>query len=91
MTSAQGRLFVAGGESMICAWFDPKTNAWCTGQQPLHQHKHGALAYHNEKLLLLGGNLNGGTDAVEECDIEEDKWTVCSYKIPKKIYMVIML
>ena len=86
MTSAQGRLFVAGGESMICAWFEPKINTWCTGQQPIHQHKHGALAHHSEKLLLLGGNLNGGTDAVEEYDIEENKWTVCSYKMPKKIY-----
>ena len=70
MTSAQGHLFVAGGVNMICAWFNPRTNTWCTGQQPLHRHKYGALAYHNEKFLLLGGSVKGGTDAVEEYDIE---------------------
>ena len=85
MTSAQGRLFVAGGHLMICAWYNPNTNTWCTGQQPLHKHKYGALAYHNDKLLLLGGSFEGGTDAVEEYDIEEDTWTVCLYKMPRKI------
>ena len=85
MTSAQGRLFVAGGLLKVCAWYSPNTNTWCTSQEPLHQHHYGALAYHNEKLLLLGGSFDGGTDTVEEYGIEEDKWTVCSYKMPKKL------
>ena len=85
ITSTQGCLFVAGGRSSICAWYNPKSNTWCTGQQPLYQHKYGALAYH-KKLLLIGGSVFNGSDDVEEYDIEEDKWSVCSYKMPRKIY-----
>ena len=86
MTSAQGRLLVAGGYENICAWYQPETNTWCTGQQPLREHNYGALTFHNDKLLLLGGNFGGGTDEVEQYDFEEDKWTVCSYKLPQKLY-----
>ena len=86
MTSAQGLLFVAGGERMICASYNPATNTWCTGQKPFHSHQYGALTYHKEKLLLLGGHYNGlGTDEVEEYDIDEDKWSLCSYKMPRKL------
>ena len=85
MTSSRGRLFVAGGQKMVCAWFDPHTNTWCTGQQPLQQHKYGSLVYHDDKLLLLGGSFNDGTDEVEEYDIDNDTWSVCSYKMPRKL------
>ena len=78
MTSARGQLFVSGGGNRICAWYQPETNTWCTAQQPLQKHRYGALAYHNSKFLLLGGSFNAGTDEVEEYDIAEDKWTVCS-------------
>ena len=86
MTSAQGRLFVAGGYENICAWYQPETNTWCTGQQPLQSHNYGALTFHNDKLLLLGGIFNAGTDEVEEYDIVEDKWSMRSYKLPRKLY-----
>ena len=86
MTSAQGRLFVAGGPNMICTWYQPDKDTWCTGQQPLREHRYGALTYHNNKLLLLGGYFKGGTGEVEEYNIDEDKWSMCSYKMPKKVY-----
>ena len=86
MASARGQLFVSGGGNRICAWYQPETNTWCTGKQPLQKHRYGALACHNNKLLLLGGSFNDGTDEVEEYDIAEDKWTVCSYKLPRKLY-----
>ena len=85
MISARGRLFVAGGHQRTCAWYQPESNTWCTGQQPLREHNYGALAHYNEKLLLLGGYFKGGTDEVEEYHIDEDKWSMCSYKMPKKI------
>ena len=83
MTSVGGRLFAAGGHNMICAWYRPETNTWCTGQKPLHQHMYGPLVYHNDKLLLLGGSLKvSGTDEVEEYNLENDKWSMCMYKMP---------
>ena len=86
MASAREWLFVAGGLCKICSWYKPETNTWCMGQQPLKQHKYGALAYNNDKILLLGGSYMGGTDEVEEYDIDENKWSVCSYKMPEKLY-----
>ena len=86
MTSARGQLFVVGGLNRICAWYQPETNTWCTGQQPLQKHRYGSLAYRNNTLLLLGGSFSDGTDEVEEYDIDEDKWIVCSYKMPRKLY-----
>ena len=85
MISARGRLFVAGGADMICVWYNPDSNTWCKGQQLLREHKYGALAYHNDRLLLLGGSYAGGTDKVEEYDIDNDTWSVCSYKMPRKL------
>ena len=87
MISALDRLFVAGGESMICAWYIPETDTWCTGQQPLREHWYGALTHINRKLLLLGGYfIDGGTNAVEEYDIDDDKWTVCNHTMPRNIF-----
>ena len=85
MTAAHGKLFVAGGENFVCAWYQPDTDTWCTGQRPLLQHEHGALVLYSNKLLLLGGSHEHGTDEVEEYDIEADKWTVCQYKMPRKL------
>ena len=86
LTSACGLLFAAGGYQRLCAWYNPTTDTWCTVQQPVQIHRYGSLAYHNDKLLLLGGSFTDGTDEVEEYDIDEDKWSMCSYKMPKKIY-----
>ena len=88
MTSARGRLFLAGGISQICAWYNPDVDTWCLGKrQPLRMHNYGALVYHMDKLLLVGGNFGGeATDDVEEYDIEGDTWSLCSYKMPPKLY-----
>ena len=84
MTSANRRLLVAGGDNMICAWFNVDTNTWSTGKQPLRKHQYGSLTYYNGKFLLLGGSFEGGTDEVEMYDTEEDNWTLCTYKMPRK-------
>ena len=86
MISARDRLFVAG-RKMICAWYRPHSDTWCIGQQPLREHRYGALAHYNNKLLLLGGYTKGGTEEVEEYNIDEDKWSLCKYKMPKKVYL----
>ena len=85
MTSANRLLLVAGGQHMICAWFNIDTNTWSTGKQPLQEHRYGSLTYHNGKFLLLGGHFKQGTDEVEMYDIEEDSWTLCTYKMPLKL------
>ena len=85
MTSANRRLLVAGGENMICAWFNVDTNTWSTGTQPLRKHEYGSLTHYNGKFLLFGGHYINGTDEVEMYDREEDNWTLCTYKMPRKL------
>ena len=57
MTSAHGRLYVAGGPEKVCAFYRPATDTWCTTQPPLYTHIHGALVHFDNKLVLLGGNF----------------------------------
>ena len=76
MTVTNRRLLVAGGQSMICAWFNIDTNTWNTGAQPLREHEYGSLTYYNGKFLLLGGCFTCGSDEVEMYDMEEDNWSL---------------
>ena len=86
MTSGRGRLFAAGGQFKICAWYTPGTNTWCMGENTLWSHMYGSLAYIDDKLMLLGGSYDRDTDAVEEYDIKADEWSVYSYKMPRRLY-----
>ena len=87
MKSAQNKLLVAGGVTKCCAWYNPVTDAWSMGQQTLKQHNYGSLVHHNSKFLLLGGSCEKGTDEVEEYDIANHTWSVCSFKMPAKLDM----
>jgi hypothetical protein len=55
MVSVKGKLVVMGGENRICALYDPTSDAWTEGQQPRHEHRCGAVVYHDDRLLLMGG------------------------------------
>ena len=85
MTSVNDMLCMAGkqGDDRICAWYNPATDAWSKGQQPLLSHCGGALIHHNNKVILLGGR----TDEVEELNIETGKWSVSSIKLPAPLYL----
>ena len=83
MTSARGQLYVAGGYFSICAYYRPFTDTWFFLQPTIQAHIYGSLVYHNDKLILLGGNFDGGTDDVEEYTIEDDSWSMCTYKMPQ--------
>ena len=83
MTSARGRLYVAGRKKgKMCAYYEPTTDTWCFGEQPILNHRYGTLVCYNNKLVLLGGI----TDVVEEYDFDEGRWTVCSYTMPKRLH-----
>ena len=82
MTSAYGRLYVAGGFTNVCAFYRPATDTWCFAQPPLYKHHYGTLVHFNNKLVLLGGEFGYGSDTVEEYNFEEGSWTACSFKMP---------
>ena len=74
VTSARSQLYASGGyNDIVCAWYIPYTDIWCPGKEPLDIHMLGALVYHNDKLLLLGGKYS---DDIEEYNIDDDTWTV---------------
>ena len=77
LVSARGLLFAVG--IGIFAWYIPGTDTWCMGNRPLHNHLNGALTFYQNKLLLLGGRF---TEDIEEYDITNNTWSMCSYKMP---------
>ena len=85
MTAARGRLYVAGGFYRICAWYRPCTDTWCAVQGTLKKHAYGSLVYHKDKLVLLGGSFDTNTKEIEEYNIEEGTWSLCSYKMPANL------
>ena len=83
MVSAQDKLFLAGGSYRLCAWYNTASNAWFMLQQPLQQHKYGALVHYDNTLILLGGSyLGDGREKVEKYDIKGDSWSMCHCRRP---------
>ena len=86
MAVANYKLCVAGGENMICAWYDPATNAWSIGQKLTKQHKYGSLLVYNNTILILGGNYcSGCTDEIEELNLPDGSWSVSNIKMPASL------
>ena len=87
MVSAKDKLFLAGGYDRMCSCYNMALNAWFMLQPPLQTHRYGALVHYDNKLILLGGSFNYGTNEVEEYDIEGDSWSMIShFRMPTKIY-----
>ena len=86
MVSAQDKLFLAGGSDRVCAWYNTASSAWFMFQQPLQKHKYGTLVHYDNKLILLGGSYVGGTEEVEEYDIESDSWSMCQFLMPAGLF-----
>ena len=82
MTSARGRLYVAGGFHRMCAWYRPCTDTWCYVEEPIRIHRYGTLVNYNDKLILLGGDFIEGTQEVEEYSFEDGTWSLCNYRVP---------
>ena len=82
MTAAHGRLYVVGGYFKTCAFYRPCTDTWSYIQRPLKRHIYGAVVYHDNKLILLGGIFKYGTDDVEEYNFETGTWSLCRYQMP---------
>ena len=81
VTSTNNQLCVAGGTPRHCVWYNPATNSWCKGQQPLKVHWWGSLVHHDNKIIHLGGQI----DDIEELSIETGTWSVSSIKLPVKL------
>ena len=88
VTVVNYKLCVAGGPNMICAWYDPATNAWSIGQKVTKKHLYGSLLVYNNTLLILGGNWNNeGADEAEELNLTDGSWSDSNIKMPPSLFV----
>ena len=82
MITIDDNLLVAGGDKKTFARYNPSTDTWTTGNRPALVHDRGALVYTNGKVYLIGGK---DEDRVEEYSVDNMSWSVCDFKVPKKL------
>ena len=76
------QLVVAGGAA-VHARYTPSPDTWiCCVATPNLLHMFAALLHVDNRLLLLGGHEQ---DRVEEYNMEARAWTVCDWKLPKRV------
>ena len=74
-------LYAAGGHIMACWQYNFSTDSWVQLSSPALTHAGGALLFHQNSLLLLGGC----TEYIEGYSTEADIWAVAPYKLPEKL------
>ena len=84
MTSVNGKVYIAGSQFNVCAFYNTDSNTWCEVQGPSLEHFYGTMVFHENKLLLLGGRES---DVIEEYSLEDDNWSVSSMKLPDKLWL----
>ena len=81
ITSGKGKLYAAGGEKKCCWQYSISTDLWAKLSSPARRHAYGALIFHQNSLLLIGGN----SDEIEGYSTEQDTWVEAPYKLPEKV------
>ena len=81
IAAGNGRLYAAGGQMMFCWQYSISTDSWVKLSSPSLTHYGGTLLFHQNSLLLLGGN----SENVEGYSVEADIWAVAPYKLQKKL------
>ena len=82
IASSNSSLYVAGGKMMACWQYNLCTDSWTKLSSPALRHGHGALIFHQNSLLLVGGQF----DHIEGYSIDKDTWVVAPYKMPENVY-----
>ena len=80
IAAGKGNLYAAGGQMMACWQYIISTDSWTKLSSPALEHYNGALIFHQNSLLLVGGQC----DHIEGYATEADLWAVAPYKLPKK-------
>ena len=81
IASGNGNLYAVGGSLIICWQYNFPTDSWAKLSSPALTHYAGALIFHQNSLLLLGGD----TEHIEGYATEADIWAVAPYKLPEKL------
>ena len=65
----------------ICWQYNVWTNSWLKLSSPALRHYNGALIFHQNSLLLLGGL----SENIEGYATKANIWAVAPYKLPEKL------
>ena len=83
IASSNSNLYAAGGLQMRACWqYNFSTDSWTKLSSPALIHSGGALIFHQNSLLLLGGR----TEHIEGYATEKNVWLMAPYKLPKKMF-----
>ena len=72
IAAGNGSLYAAGGEMKACWKYIISSDSWVKLSSPALKHGYGALIFHQNSLLLLGGQY----DHIEGYAIDGDIWVV---------------
>ena len=81
IAAGNGNLYASGGKMMACWQYSVSTDSWTKLLSPALRHNNGALIFHQNSLLLLGGE----TEYIEGYATKQDIWAVAPYKLPEKL------
>ena len=83
IAAGTSKLYAAGGQTKICWQYNISTDSWEKLSSPAMMHIGGALIFHQNSFLLLGGQF----DDIEGYATEADIWAVAPYKLPDKPFL----
>ena len=81
IAAGNANLYAAGGGMRACWQYHISTDSWLKLSSPAMKHSRGALIFHQNSLLLLGGL----TENTEGYATEADIWAVAPYKLPEHL------
>ena len=81
IAAGNGSLYAAGGEMEACWQYHCSMDSWTKLTSPALRHAYGALIFHQNAILLLGGYY----DHIEGYATEADIWAVAPYKMPERL------
>ena len=81
IAAGNGNLYAAGGKMKICWQFKFSTDSWAKLSSPELVHVYGAMIFHDDQLLLIGGCRVH----TEGYAITGDTWAVAPYILPEKL------
>ena len=82
MIPLNDQLCVVGGYDKTHVWYTPSTDTWTEATQPLHEHGFAAVLHIGNDIMILGGDQQ---DAVEKYNLESKSWSICAFKVPKRL------
>ena len=81
IAAGNDKLYAAGGHIKLCWQYNISTDSWVNLSSPALRHYYAALIFHQNSLLLLGGD----TEDIEGYSTERNTWVKAPFKLPEKL------